>query len=252
MNRSDFTASNPYGMFGAVADAPVDARATFIRKTYTHLALAIYAFAAVCWFMFQTLPIDRWMQGLGQAGNMSYIMLALMLGFMVVSWVANSWAHSETSVNLQYAGLVLYVFAQAVMFVPILWIAQHFTLQYAGQNINVIGAAGVTTLLIFGGLTAFVWLTKTDFSFLGAALGIGGMAALAAIVASVLFGFHLGIWFSVLMVAFAAGYILYDTSNIMHHYRPTQHVAASLALFASVALLFWYVLRIMISLSSRE
>jgi FtsH-binding integral membrane protein len=46
------------------------------------------------------------------------------------------------------------------------------------------------------------------------------------------------------MVAFAGAAILYETSNILHHYRPNQHVAASLSLFASVALLFWYVLRI--------
>ena len=63
---------------------------------------------------------------------------------------------------------------------------------------------------------------------------------------------HLGIWFSVAMVVFACAYILYDTSNVMHHYRPGQHVAASLALFASVTLLLWYVIRILISLSSRD
>ena len=54
------------------------------------------------------------------------------------------------------------------------------------------------------------------------------------------------------MIGFACGYILYDTSNILHHYRTDQHVAASLALFASVALLFWYVLRLLMALSSRD
>jgi FtsH-binding integral membrane protein len=51
------------------------------------------------------------------------------------------------------------------------------------------------------------------------------------------------------MIAYAAGAILYNTSNVLHHYRPDQHVAASLALFASVALLFWYVLQLVIALS---
>ena len=40
------------------------------------------------------------------------------------------------------------------------------------------------------------------------------------------------------MIVLACGYILYHTSNILHQYRIGQHVAASLALFASVALLF--------------
>ena len=59
-----------------------------------------------------------------------------------------------------------------------------------------------------------------------------------------LFDFNLGNLFAGVMVAFAAAYILYYTSNILHHYRLDQHVAASLALFASVALLFWYILQL--------
>ncbi len=173
---------------------------------------------------------------------------------MVVSWVANRWAMSETSVAKQYAGLVGYVVAQSIFILPMLWFAQDKTMQLApGQDVNVIGAAGLVTLVMFGGLTAIVWLTGKDFSFLGYGLGIAGMGIFALIVASFFFGgLNLGIWFSVGMIVFASAYILYDTSNVMHHYRPTQHVAASLALFASVALLFWYVLRLFIALSSRD
>jgi FtsH-binding integral membrane protein len=39
---------------------------------------------------------------------------------------------------------------------------------------------------------------------------------------------------------------------VLHHYRVGQHVAASLALFASVALLFWYILQLLMSLTSRD
>ena len=49
------------------------------------------------------------------------------------------------------------------------------------------------------------------------------------------------------MIVLASGSILYNTSAIMYHYAPGQHVAASLSLFASVALLFWYVLRLFMS-----
>jgi FtsH-binding integral membrane protein len=62
----------------------------------------------------------------------------------------------------------------------------------------------------------------------------------------VLFGFTLGMAFSYCMIALACGYILYDTSNVLHHYRTEQYVAAALALFAAVMLLFWYVLRILL------
>jgi len=43
---------------------------------------------------------------------------------------------------------------------------------------------------------------------------------------------------------------LFYTSNVLHHYRISQHVAAALALFASVMTLFWYVLQIFLSRSS--
>ena len=75
----------------------------------------------------------------------------------------------------------------------------------------------------------------------------GGMLALGGIFASLIFGFALGTWFSVAMIGFAGAAVLYDTSNIMLHYPQDRYVAASMALFASIALMFWYVLRLFMS-----
>jgi hypothetical protein len=72
------------------------------------------------------------------------------------------------------------------------------------------------------------------------------------IVASILFGFNLGVLFASVMVVMAAASILYNTSNVLHRYHPGQHVAASLSLFASVALLFWYILRLFMGGSRRD
>jgi FtsH-binding integral membrane protein len=178
--------------------------------------------------------------------------LGVMLAFVAVNWIADKWARSATSLSMQYAGLFLGVIAWAVIFIPMMAIAQLLTLNFSGREIGVIPAAAVTTLVMFAGLTAVAFFTKQDFSFLRGILGIATFAAIALIVVSMLFGFHLGIWFSAAMVIAACGYILYDTSNIIHHYRTDQYVAAALALFASVALLFWYVLRIFMALSSRD
>ncbi|MER3632665.1 MAG: permease, partial [Blastocatellia bacterium] len=60
-----------------------------------------------------------------------------------------------------------------------------------------------------------------------------------------IFGFSLGTLFAFVMVAFAGSAILYETSNVLHRFNTSQHVAAALTLFASVALLFWYVLSIL-------
>ena len=238
-------ADNPYASFGMVAaQAPATERADFIRRTYTHLAAAIYAFAAIEFAIFTLAPVDRLVD---QMFSVQYSWLIMLGAFMFVSWIANSWAHSGASVGKQYAGLFLYVIAQAIIFVPILWVAQTFY-----SDANIIATAGLITLTMFGGLTAAVFITGKDFSFLRTGLMIAGFAAMGLLLCSVLFGFNLGVLFTVAMIALACGYILYDTSNVLHHYRTDQHVAASLALFASVALLFMYVLRLLMELYGRD
>jgi len=175
-----------------------------------------------------------------------YSWLLVLAAFMGVSWLAEKWARSGASPQLQYAGLALYVVAEAVIFLPLLYMAAYFS------SPNVIPTAGIVTALLFGGLTYIAFTTQKDFSFLSGVLSLGGFVALGVIVASLLFGFSLGVLFAGLMVAYAGAAILYNTSNIMHHYSADQHVAASLALFASVALLFWYVLHIVMALGDND
>ena len=225
----------------SAANALPEERARFIRKTYLHLAAAILAFVALEVFLFASGAAYQIMSVLRLGGSMSWL---IVLGaFMGISWLAGSWANSQTSKGMQYVGLALYVVAQAMIFVPMMFMAASF-----GGG-DVIVKAGIVTLGLFLGITSVVFLTRTDFSFLGPILAIGGFVALGFIVASILFGFSLGSLFAFVMVAFAGTAILYETSNIMHRYHPTQHVAASLTLFASIALLFWYLLSIF---SSRD
>ena len=251
MNQADFRATTPYATFGtAVIAAPEEARRTFIRKTYSHLAAAVYAFAALEW-LFISLGWDEAM--LGMLGQGRWTWLVVLGAFIGVSWIADSWARSSTSIGMQYAGLFLYVLAEAVIFLPMLAIAKLMTVDVGGVGeMSVIAAAGITTLIMFGGLTAFAFMTRKDFSFLGGFLNIVAFGTFALIVVSILFGFSLGVWFSAAMIILACAYILYYTSNIMHEYRTDQYVAAALALFASVALLFWYVLRILMAFSNRD
>ena len=229
--------SNPY----LVAASNESVRAAFIRKTYTHLAGAILAFVAIEWALFQIPGIQETVFGLLAKSRFSWL---LVLGvFMFVSHIANKWAMSSTSLSTQYLGLAIYVVAEALIFLPLLLFAA-----YKVGDPEVIGQAGIVTLAMFGGLTFVAFTTKKDFSFLGGMLKVGFFIAIGLIAASFFFnGLDLGIWFSGAMVLLASGSILYTTSNIIHHYRTDQYVAASLGLFASVALLFWYILQIFIS-----
>jgi len=159
-------------------------------------------------------------------------------------YIADKLAKSETSEQMQYLGLGLIVVAEAIIFLPLLFVATMF----GGSGL--IPTAGLMTLLLVLGITATVFITRKDFSFLKGILSIGGFVALGFILCSMIFGFSLGLVFACVMVLFAAGSVLFTTSNILHHYSPNQHVAASLALFSSVALMFFYILQVLMSLSS--
>jgi FtsH-binding integral membrane protein len=241
-----YASDNPYRDFGmTAAQAPPSERTDFIRKTYAHLLGAVLAFVGIETMLFATGTAERMFDLMRANGRSNMGMLFVVFGFIAVSWLANSWARSSSSVGLQYAGLSLYVVAEALLIAPMLFFAK-----YAGPP-NVIATAGLITAIIFVGLTGVVFLSGADFSWLRTALAVAGLAAFGVIVCSVIFGFNLGILFTGAMILFASAYILYDTSNVLHHYRIGQHVAASLALFASVALLFWYVLRLLMELNRR-
>lgn len=229
-------ASTSFG--NSVANSAPATRAEFIRKTYLHLAGAILAFVGIELFLFNVeiaQGVTIAMAIAGALANSWFIVLALFMG---VSFLANWWAHSSDNKALHYLGLGLFIVAEAIVFVPMLYIAA------AQGGPNTIAKAGIVTMGLLAGITATVFVTRANFSFLGPILAIGGFVALGFIVASMIFGFSLGLVFSLVMVAFAASSILYNTSNIMHEYHPSQHVAASLSLFASIALLFWYLLSI--------
>jgi hypothetical protein len=229
---SDYRVPQGYQPVAAIG---VDARASFINRTYNHLMGAIV--------LFTLLEVGLFQSGLATsiAGAMLGGSWLLVLGaFMLVSWFATRISLTSESKGAQYAALGGFVAAEAILFVPMIWMAE----QYAPGAVE---SAAAVTLLGFGGLTAVAFVTRKDFSFLRGFLMWGGVLALVAIVGGVLFGFEMGTWFSVAMVGFAGAAILYDTSNVLHHYPEDRYVGAALQLFASVALMFWYVLRLFMS-----
>jgi FtsH-binding integral membrane protein len=219
----------------------VNARATFISRTYTHLFIAILAFVGVIAALFQTSIPQKMIEFLAGGG---YRWLLFLGAFMVVGMLASRTAFKARTKGAQYLALLGYVVAEALLFLPLLYMAHHF----AGGG--VIQSAALVTLLGFAGLTAVVMVTRKDFSFLRGIVMYGGIVALLVIVGGVAFGLNLGTWFSIAMVGLAGASILWETSNVLHRYPEDKYVAASLSLFASVALMFWYVLQLFLSSDS--
>lgn len=223
---------------GAVISAGADEQLAFYKRTYAHLAGAIVAFVAVSYAIIKSGAADP----IFEFAVESQLNWLIMLGaFMVAGWLADRWAQSNVSQTLQYVGLGLYVVAEAFIFTPLLYFAA-----VKLEQPQAISMAAVITLLLFAGLTGTVFLMKKDFSFMKGALAIGSFAALGVIIAGAIFNFHLGLVFAGFMVVLAGGYVLYYTSQVRLYYRPEQHVAASLALFSAIALMFYYILIIIL------
>lgn len=219
-----------------VADAEQDARVAFIRRVYAHVGGAVALFVALTAIMINNESIVAPLAGIF-FGNFWIFFIA----FFIASTAAHKMATTGANPGLQYAGLGLYAFAEALLFAPMLWLIR--THMQGGDQI--IMQAAIFTIMIFGGLTLFVLVTKSDFSFLRNILAVASLAVFALIVVSFFTSaISLGTWFAGGMVVLMSGFILWETSNVLHHYRTDQHVAASLAVFSSLATLFWYVLQL--------
>lgn len=225
---ADFPSSN-----ASFARVGSDSRAVFITRTYTHLVAGILGFILVEMSLFES----------GAAASIAQFMfglpwLLIMGAFMLTGWLASRTAQTSTSIGMQYFAFGAYVVAEALIFVPLLYVAD-------AKAPGTIDSATLVTALGASGLMFVAHRTRKDFSFLRAILMWGGVLALVAMVCGILFHFALGVWFSVAMIGFAGAAVLYDTSNVIHNFPEDRYVSAAMQLFASIALMFWYVLRLL-------
>lgn len=214
-------------------------RVAFYKKTYVHVAGGVLVFVLFEYLLLQSETIVDFMLSMTEG----YKWLIMLGGFMLATNYAESMAMRTTDKNMQYLAYGIYIFFEALIFIPMLYIAA----VYMDSGLEILYQASIVTLALFSGLSAAVLLTKKDFSFLKTGLTIGFFIAIGLIIAGALFGFNLGLWFSVAMCLLAGGSILYQTSNLVKTYGMEDYIPAALGLFASLMLLFWYILRIFMS-----
>ena len=227
--------SNPF----IVADAPAADRAAFFRRTYGLVAAAFGAFAVTLYALFVSGIAETFMRSIAGVGSWG------MLGVMVLFWVgttaAQSLAFNRASRASQYAGLGLYVLLQAIIFVPLIYYTSYVTKGNPGEIL--IPACMATGALVVA-LTAVVFMTNMDFSFLKVAIVIGSICALGIVIVSLFAGWSLGAWFSIAMIVLMATVILYQTNEVKNTMETDQHVAAAFILFSSFVTLLFYVIRL--------
>lgn len=214
-------------------------RVAFYKKTYSHVAGGVLVFILFEWLLLQSDTIVDFMLSMTEG----YKWLLMLGGFMLATNYAESMAMRTEDKNKQYLAYGIYIFFEALIFVPLIYIAAF----YMESGPEILNQAAILTLALFTGLSAVVFVTKKDFSFLRTGLTIGFFVAMGLIIAGTIFGFNLGLWFSVGMCLLAGGSILYQTSIIIKKYGVEDYIPAALGLFASLMLLFWYILRIFMS-----
>ena len=210
------------------AQASVAERLSFIRKVYAlFFAATLFGIGGVLiGFVFPPLMIA--------AAQHPWIALLFMLGGVMGAQAVRH----VPGVNL--FALFGFTTLTGIIISPVLWLISL-------DNPASILQAGVLTVGIFGGLTAYVFISKRDFSFLRGMVVTGLIVIILAGLLNVLIVGSSALGFAVAAATLLlfTGFVLYDTSNIIRHYPTNEYVAGALSLYLDVFNIFLALLRIL-------
>jgi FtsH-binding integral membrane protein len=223
MNYGGYPAS---ALQNAVAFASADVRAAFIRKVYS--------------LFFVSILVTVFVGAICAEPSIA----PTMLGIMPILWIGTFLCVLALSFMRRASGLnlfLLYLFAalQGAILGPYLSL-----LNQAAPGVP--AQAAILTATVFAGLTMYAFVSGKDFSFLGGMLFV---ALIVLVVAGfLLFFFHspaLYLLYSVAGVLIFCGWILYDTSRIIHRLQPGEEVVGAVSLYLDLLNLFLFILRLM-------
>lgn len=223
---------------GFAINAAMDARMAFVRRTYAHLFAELAATALVVYVALQVPAVQ---QIAGAVMGRWYIYILCFFG---VSLVTRKMLEGQRSIGIQYAAAVIWVLFLGLLVTPLAMIAKYQTGSYA-----VLGEGAILTGCVFAGITAYAFFTKKDFSYLGGALWMLSLLAFGIGMVSMIFGGFGGsgsLIYSCAMVVLLGGWVLYDTSKVLHHRHVSQHVAASVDLLVDFVYMFIYIVSILL------
>ena len=234
-------------LFKAYESAEIESRqeatSRLVVKTYLNLTGAVLAFTLIEALIFAYFGAVSIVQFISENSRLTGLaLLGLCLGGPFLAHAI----FKGTSRASQYGLLAFYVIMYALIFVPLLALAM-----LLGNGPGLIWQACGLTAALFLALTSVVFMTRKDFSFLRSALFFAGIAAIILIIASFLFNFTLGTWFSAAMILFACGFVLYDTSRLILQSEEGDDVFMAVEIFSSLMTLFYYVLRILMAFNRR-
>ncbi len=210
------------------AEATLPERLAFVRKVYAlFFAATLFAVGGV-------------MLGFAIPDLMIAVAMHPYIGFFaLIGGVMGAQAvRLKPGINL--FALFAFTTLTGVIFSPLLYILGR-------ENPSSILEAGVLTVGIFGGLTAYVFLSKRDFSFLRGMVmtGLTVVCIFALLNFFIIGSTSLRFGISAAALLLFSGFVLYDTSNIIRRYPTNEYVAGALDLYLDAFNIFIALLRIL-------
>lgn len=193
-----------------------------LRNTYMLLAMTL-AFSAVC-------------AGIAMAVGISPMMsLVMTIGAFITLFVVQKKAESASG--------IYWVFAFTGLMGASLGYTLNFYLGVAGPGL-IMEALGATALVFFA-LSGYALTTKKDFSFMGGFLVVGLVVVLVAAIANIFFAVPaVSLAISAAIVFIMSGFILFDTSRIIHG-GETNYIRATVSLYLNIYNLFTSILHLL-------
>ena len=223
----------PVMMAREVANCSAEVKAGFIRKVYGILSIQLmFTVIGAATFMFVESARTFALSSMGVFYTAALLPIPVLFALFCYK--------DKHPVNLYLLSLFTVCEAYTVGVVCAVY-------QQQGYGMIVLQAL-LLTAAIFISLTSYVFVTKKDFSWMGGALYMGLMVLVMWSIIQMFFPIGGGLGravFSLLGALLFSGYILYDTSNIMHRMGPDDYIMASISLYLDIINLFLYLLEIL-------
>lgn len=216
-----------YALALPVTHLRVDERLAFLGKVYGFFLLSLLT--AACGVLIGLHPVILHFVG-GHYAIFSFVEIGLLC--------AASRLMYKPGINK--GALFGFAFFSGVTLGPIMYSLMAVA---GGSPILIYKALGLTGT-IFIGLTVYVHVTKTDFSYLGSALIIGLIILLVMMLFYFVFpGNVFDLIISGIGAALFSGFVLYDTSRIMHRLAGNQYIEGALSLYIDFLNIFLIISR---------
>ena len=212
--------------YSTVAKRSTSALATnkVLRNTYMLLSITLlFSGLTAALSMFLNMP------------PMTYL-VSVIGGMVIAMFVLPRFANSPAGIGIVFLITGMLGFGLGPM------LSMYAALPNGGSIITLsLGGTGV----IFLGLSAYALATQKDFSFLGGFLMVGFLLVLIAAVANIFLAIPaMSLAISAVVIMIMSGFILYDTSRIIHG-GETNYVLATIGLYMTIFNIFISLLQIL-------